>query len=233
LTHTSGTIKVAVLLLYTHHITSPRFKIAANTVGFASIMYQVVFSLTALFQCRPIHAFWDLTINGSCIDFHSQLIAACVLDVIINSVVLCLPMSMLWSKTTLTRVRGALAAVFVLGCTVVFAGIYRLSKVFAIYHSDIPGQSLNHSFTQFKSFRIIIIYRDTNGNVPMGANRMLAGDNRGMHSVYCRGLVCSETTETAWIKVEQCGRRPDGMELWLRQRRANTEKGRPPILREQ
>jgi hypothetical protein len=67
----------------------------------------------------------------------------------------------------------------------------------------------------------------------MGANRMLAGDNRGMHSVYCRGLVCGETTETAWIKVEPCGRRPDDMGLWLRQHRANTEKGGPPILREQ
>jgi hypothetical protein len=155
LTHTLGTIKVSVLLLYTHHITSPRFKIAANTVGIASIICQVVFSLTALLQCRPISAFWDMNIQGSCIDYRSELIAECALDVIINSVVLCLPISMLWSKTTLTRVRGVLAAVFVIGSTVVFGGIYRLSKVFVINNEDC--QSLNHSFTQFKSFRIIII----------------------------------------------------------------------------
>jgi hypothetical protein len=203
LTHTLGTIKVSVLLLYAHHITSPRFKIAANSVGFASIICQVVFSLTELFQCWPIRASWDMTIDASCIDLRSEMIAAGVLNVIINSVVLCLPMSMLWSKTTLTRVRGVLAAVFVLGSTAVFAGIYRLGKVIDIDHE--ACQSLNHSFTQFKSFRIIIIYRDSNIHIPMGANRMLAGDNRGMHSVYCRGLVCGETTETTWIKVEQCG----------------------------
>ena len=75
--------------------------------------------LTDIFQCVPVHAFWDFHSKGiatsKCMNTITFSIGAGVSNLVTDVMVLCLPMPMVWSLRTTRVQKVILTGIFMLG----------------------------------------------------------------------------------------------------------------------
>lgn len=114
---TAAATKASLLLLY-YRLFSPsrRFRVAVY-IGSAIVFCQW-FSLTvsSIFQCRPVAAFWNRSIQGAeCIDLPRFTIVSGVLNLLTDVLILCLPVPMVWGLNTTNVQKITLTAMFLLG----------------------------------------------------------------------------------------------------------------------
>ena len=127
---TAAATKASLLLLY-YRLFSPsrRFRLAVR-IG-AVIVFCQWFSLTCatIFQCRPVAAFWNHTIqNVKCIDLPAFTVASGVLNLMTDVLILCLPLPMVWGLNTTRAQKVTLTGIFLLGVLYV-AWLYPLHSV--------------------------------------------------------------------------------------------------------
>jgi hypothetical protein len=93
LTYGLGTlfIKTCVLLFYLRLSSSRAFKIVTGLVLVVACGYCLFGSFTWLFMCRPIKAYWDLTVKGTCLNFKTAFLVGGTLNVATDLVMLLLP----------------------------------------------------------------------------------------------------------------------------------------------
>ena len=114
---TATATKASLLLLY-YRIFSPsrRFRLAIYIV--TAIVFCQWFSVTLafIFQCRPVAAFWDHTIQrAKCIDLPLFTVVSGVLNLMTDVLILCLPMPMVWGLNTTNAQKVTLTGIFLLG----------------------------------------------------------------------------------------------------------------------
>ena len=76
------------------------------------------FSLTfaGIFQCRPVAAFWDHSIQGAkCIDLPRFGIISGVLNLMTDVLILCLPIPMVWALQMTNAGKITVTGMFLLG----------------------------------------------------------------------------------------------------------------------
>jgi len=134
---TSPVIKISVVLFYRRIFTTHSFRLAANAVILMITLWGVATFLAAALQCRPLKAYWDITIHGQCFDALKYVLGVQGVNIFLDLVILCLPMKMVWGLRRPWQERLALAGVFLLGGFVVFASIYRIITLLWIEDSDI------------------------------------------------------------------------------------------------
>lgn len=72
--------------------------------------------ITAVFQCSPIRAAWDMSIeNPKCIKFSLEVVIFAVLNSVTDVLTICLPMPMLWRLKLPLEKRIQLMGVFCAG----------------------------------------------------------------------------------------------------------------------
>ena len=88
--------KLSALFFYLRVFVYRKGRIFAYiTIGLV-ILNWVVFSITSIFQCRPIAYWWDKTIQGGvCFNFQIYYPAMCVPNIATDVIVLLLPISSL------------------------------------------------------------------------------------------------------------------------------------------
>ncbi|KAL2814581.1 hypothetical protein BJX63DRAFT_193130 [Aspergillus granulosus] len=97
--------------------------IAMVVVGLSSVL----FILFSIFQCRPIHAYWDLEPQYSyhCLNDGAIVFSASVINIFTDVLVTILPMPLIWNLKLPTRQRVAVISIFALGIVVDIAGSIR------------------------------------------------------------------------------------------------------------
>ena len=109
--------KASLLLLY-YRLFSPsrRFSLAVY-IGAAIIFCQwLSLTLANIFQCRPVSAFWNRTVQGAeCINLSSFSIVTGVLNFTTDVLILCLPVPMVWGLNTTNAQKVTLTGIFLLG----------------------------------------------------------------------------------------------------------------------
>ena len=108
-------VKLSILLLYRRIFPNNRFKIALYAVGGFVICCGLTMNLLVVFQCRPINASWNLTVQGQCIHLNTAFIIFGSLNALTDIVALCLPMPFLWRLHTDQARKLQLIGVFSLG----------------------------------------------------------------------------------------------------------------------
>jgi hypothetical protein len=83
--------KASILLFYLRLASSRAFKIVTCLVLFVACGYCLFGAFTWLFMCRPINAYWDLTVHGKCLDFKVAFLVGGVVNVTTDVVMLLLP----------------------------------------------------------------------------------------------------------------------------------------------
>ena len=80
-----------------------------------SLVWWVVFTVTALVPCRPVRSYWDPQVPGKCYNFDQFFLSASIADVLIDAVILALPVKMILGLQLSTRKKVSLCSVFSLG----------------------------------------------------------------------------------------------------------------------
>ncbi|KAH1499024.1 hypothetical protein LV164_004613 [Aspergillus fumigatus] len=86
-----------------------------------------LFLLFSIFQCNPIHAYWDLapTYPYKCLNDGAIVFSASVINIFTDFLVTVLPMPLIWNLKLPTRQRIAVISIFGLGIVVNVAGSVR------------------------------------------------------------------------------------------------------------
>ncbi|KAL2852942.1 hypothetical protein BJY01DRAFT_83161 [Aspergillus pseudoustus] len=110
-------------------------------VGLSSAL----FILISIFQCRPIHAYWDLEPQYSyhCLNGGAIVFSASVINIFTDVLVTILPMPLIWNLKLPTRQRLAVISIFALGIVVDVAGsirtVYVWKSMIASYDTTWEG----------------------------------------------------------------------------------------------
>ncbi|GFF22079.1 hypothetical protein IFM61606_01218 [Aspergillus udagawae] len=91
-----------------------------------------LFLLFSIFQCNPIHAYWDVapTYPYHCLNDGAIVFAASVINIFTDFLVTVLPMPLIWNLKLPTRQRIAVISIFSLGIVVNIAGSVRTVYVY-------------------------------------------------------------------------------------------------------
>ena len=114
---TAAATKASLLLLY-YRLFSPsqRFCLAIYIVTAIVFCQWLSLTLASIFQCNPIAAFWDHTIQGAvCINLPRFTVVSGVLNLMTDVLILCLPIPMVWGLNTTNAQKVTLTGIFLLG----------------------------------------------------------------------------------------------------------------------
>ncbi|KAI4196796.1 MAG: hypothetical protein LQ348_002239 [Seirophora lacunosa] len=126
--------KLSILYLYKRIFSTlnKNFAWALYTVGALQVAWAVSGFFTTVFQCWPIDILWRLEGGlfsghpaGHCIDLVASLTGLAVINTVLNTALLVLPMPMVWKLHTSRKHKIALTLIFALGCADISAGIAR------------------------------------------------------------------------------------------------------------
>ncbi|KGO64115.1 hypothetical protein PEX1_020670 [Penicillium expansum] len=122
-------IKVSLLWFCRRLIGKGHF-VLYNWAFILSIIFVVgsslLFFVISIFQCSPIHAYWDINTKPyHCMDDGAIVFAASVINIFTDILVTALPMPLIWSLKLPTRQRLAVISIFGLGVVVNVAGCVR------------------------------------------------------------------------------------------------------------
>lgn len=107
--------KISILLFYSRIFTERKFRIALCVVFTVVIAWLVAIEITVLAECVPISSLWDLSESSRCIQLIPFFLGAGIPNVLLNTVIVCLPLPMVWTLEIERKYRLALSAVFGLG----------------------------------------------------------------------------------------------------------------------
>jgi hypothetical protein len=113
---TTITIKLSIAILL---ISFPMAKFQRATIYATAVFYSLTglgFIAGLIFQCSPIRAFWDATIDGKCVDTHIFGILAYVnagISLVTDFIITVIPIKMIWGMHLQTSAK--VSATFVFG----------------------------------------------------------------------------------------------------------------------
>ena len=123
-------VKFSFLLLYRRVFPGRNFHIVLWLIGTIVFVYSWIIVLTAIFQCRPIQAAWDITItDAKCIKFNVEVVIFAVFNVITDVAILILPIPVLWKLQIPMSKKIQLMGVFLTG------GLYVTIPSFHVFPS--------------------------------------------------------------------------------------------------
>lgn len=90
------TVKFSILLLYHRIFPSVKFKMLLWAVAAFTTCYTIASILVLIFQCVPVRADWDPTLQRRCVNLGAGVISSGVLNSVTDFAILGLPMPYIW-----------------------------------------------------------------------------------------------------------------------------------------
>ncbi|KAB8239081.1 uncharacterized protein BDW43DRAFT_296432 [Aspergillus alliaceus] len=118
------TVKLSLLLLYRRIFVNSRFLKVVYIMGAAVIVWAIVMTFLAIFNCSPISAFW--TGRGKCIPLKAFAIGYAIVNILTDLGVWLMPIPNMWKLQLPTAQKVALTLIFVLGLFDCAAALVRL-----------------------------------------------------------------------------------------------------------
>lgn len=108
--------KLVILSIFMRIFTSKTQRIACYVLGAIITCSSIVTVFIAVFQCIPIEYVWDKTIpGGHCIDINAFFLWASFPNILTDSVMLFLPLPVVWKLQTSNHVKLGLTLTFLTG----------------------------------------------------------------------------------------------------------------------
>lgn len=92
-----------------------RFKALSWALGAFILAYTLAGILVVIFQCEPVHGFWDIRIKSTCIDFSVPAIVIASFNVVTDFLTLALPMPLIWQLRMSNGRKVQITGMFLLG----------------------------------------------------------------------------------------------------------------------
>lgn len=131
-------VKISILLLYRRIFDTFVFKRAILVVGFLCITWLCGNIFTVFFLCSPMSAAWDpkLMFSDHCGDFQEFLMGISVSNLLLDVIILCMPLPMVWGVMLSTRKKLEVSGVFLLGSFTCIASLIRILSIVKIKEDD-------------------------------------------------------------------------------------------------
>ena len=110
-------LKLALLIAYARIWTSPTFRKCLWSVGIIILSLWCCTIFITVFQCHPIHFFWDRGSDGKCMKVPAFFVGPAIPHIVLDLVVLSLPLPSIW-RLQLPRLQKA-GLTFVFGVGIV------------------------------------------------------------------------------------------------------------------
>lgn len=110
-------VKISILLLY-HRLfgVDKWFRLTLRVAGALTVMWWIAAFLDTMFQCEPIQAIWDKSIqNAKCQDIRASALGTGIANMILDIMFLIIPLPMIWKLQVTRRVKVSLTGIFLLG----------------------------------------------------------------------------------------------------------------------
>lgn len=121
-------IKASILLLYQRMFDTPKFVLSVRIIGAVVAAWCIAVVLVQIFDCNPIHGFWDTSTPSTCIDGAHFYIGSAVPNILTDVIILVLPIHMVWRLQTSLAQKIALSFTFLTGALCVFSFIDILNR---------------------------------------------------------------------------------------------------------
>ncbi|KAF2463869.1 uncharacterized protein BDR25DRAFT_319609 [Lindgomyces ingoldianus] len=131
-------VKMSILVFY-HSIfsVSVRFTLVLIGAGTTCLVWFTTVSFVLVFQCSPIHAFWDMmALPPYCHSPARTLLGYEFTNLILDVTILCLPIGMIRSLHLPLSKKISITAIFLLGGFVCVASMVRLRYIWVLPHVD-------------------------------------------------------------------------------------------------
>ncbi|CAF9941740.1 hypothetical protein IMSHALPRED_002872 [Imshaugia aleurites] len=122
----TGATKLTVLAFYRRIFPIAELMLILIIISTIVLMYTVGVSLLIIFQCHPISKFWILDGPGHCINGLNNLIISGSINTLLDFMVVCLPVPLLWRLRTSTRQKSILTGIFLTAGFVCIVSIIRI-----------------------------------------------------------------------------------------------------------
>ncbi|KAI1140607.1 hypothetical protein F5Y05DRAFT_279533 [Hypoxylon sp. FL0543] len=121
-------VKLSILsFYYTIFSISKKFQLWTYIIGFACIVWLIVYLFLNIFQCKPIHALWDdLGSTEYCIPSGKLWLGYELPNFFLDVLVLCLPVAMLRRLQLPRGQKWSVAGIFLLGGLVCVTSMVRM-----------------------------------------------------------------------------------------------------------
>ncbi|KAJ5306827.1 hypothetical protein N7508_005842 [Penicillium antarcticum] len=129
-------IKISIICFYRRVFTTPKFQKASFALNTLIAAWGTGIFLACAGQCRPLRAYWDKSIEGTCFNANEFIIVNQAFNILMDFAILVLPIPMIWNLHRAWQDKLALNGVFALGAFVCFASIYRIVVLFWISPDD-------------------------------------------------------------------------------------------------
>ena len=108
-------IKMSFLLLYRRVFVVKWFMRITVVVAALVIIWCISVTLTVIFECQPVGSYWQPTLQQHCIDSQKFYWANGISNLLLDVIILCLPIPMIWRLQMSMKSKISLTAVFALG----------------------------------------------------------------------------------------------------------------------
>ncbi|KAF2735643.1 hypothetical protein EJ04DRAFT_563154 [Polyplosphaeria fusca] len=138
-------IKISICVFYNRIFDSRRFHIASWTVIILVLAWASGAILHALLECRPLAFAWNSGIDGGhcASDRIKPWVVIGALDVVIDFMILCLPLPMLWNLRVSLADRIALFCIFGAGISTMIISVLRVEALKRVSFNDVTFSGSN------------------------------------------------------------------------------------------
>ncbi|KAL9625387.1 MAG: hypothetical protein Q9160_000450 [Pyrenula sp. 1 TL-2023] len=134
--------KLSILLLFRSLFPGRDMVIATNIIGAFVIIWCIAQVTVAIFNCNPIHGFWDVMVKSTCIESFHFLVGNAVPNIVVDIVIICLPIRKVWNLQMSTRSKISVTCIFLLGIFVVIVSGLRIYFSVTTSQQTNPGVAL-------------------------------------------------------------------------------------------
>lgn len=124
-TFCTTTIKAAITLLLRRVFPTRPFHLITAVLGGILVVWGIFVLFFQIFSCTPVHSFWDYMEQEHCIDTTMFYNGVAVSNVLFDSILLILPIPMVWQLQMDLRRKLQVSFVFVLGGFTIICSILR------------------------------------------------------------------------------------------------------------
>ena len=108
-------LKISILLLYRGLFPGNDMVLATNIIGAFVVMWGIAVALASIFSCNPVHGFWDLTVQSTCVNTQWFYVGNAIPNIMADIAILGLPVRKVWNLQMSKKSKVGVSVIFLLG----------------------------------------------------------------------------------------------------------------------
>ncbi|KAK0509450.1 hypothetical protein JMJ35_007844 [Cladonia borealis] len=133
----TSAVKIAILTFYRRIFPVQQLRLLLYIAMGVVAAYFTAAGFATIFQCTPIHRYWDLTQPGRCVNGDNILIVPGAVNCVLDFLIIILPLPLLWRLRTSVPQKGVLTGIFICAGFVCIISIIRLVVLSRLTNFDV------------------------------------------------------------------------------------------------